>query len=85
MLTLRSVKHTRTGGNISSFRSCPHSTGMWMAHLDRARIACEEKKLAAREARRLWLGRQWAERFEHMAPPSRLLASSGHPRQAKAR
>lgn len=62
MLTIRSMKQVRSSRNIKSFRSCPHATGVSLAHLDAARLAGEAQRLADREQRRLWLAEQWAER-----------------------
>lgn len=59
MLTMRSMKHVRTSRNIKSFHSCPHATGISLAHLDAARLALEAERLANRERRRLWLAQQW--------------------------
>jgi len=80
MLTLRSIKHVRTSRNIKSFRSCPHATGVSMSHLDRARLAREKERLAAREERRVWLAEQWREHFERAAGPSRVLPPSARSR-----
>ena len=51
MLTLKTSKHIRTNRNTKSFRSCEHATGESLAHVDRARLAREEERLAAREER----------------------------------
>lgn len=64
MLTLKSSAHIRTIRHSKSFRSCPNATGILMTHLERQRIAREEQRLASREARRVWLERQWSEHLE---------------------
>ena len=51
MLTLKTSKHIRTNRNTKSFRSCPPATGESLAHVDRARLAREEERVAAREER----------------------------------
>ena len=85
MLTLRTMKHIRPSPNIKSFRSCGHATGERCVGHDGARIASEEERLAAREARRLWLDEQWSEHFQRAAGPSRVLPPSARSRQTKAR
>ena len=69
MLTLKGMKHFRTGRNVKGFRSCPQATGVSQAPLDAARLAREEERLLAREARRLWLEDQWTRHFEAVVPP----------------
>jgi len=77
MLTLRGMKHIRTGRNIKSFRSCPHATGVSnMAHLDKGRILLEEQRVMAREGRRVWLGKEWNDHFERVAGRLRVLPPS---------
>lgn len=85
MLTQRGRAHIRSSRNIKGFRSCAHSTGGCAAHLDVARIAREGTRLAAREARRLWLIEQWQQHFNRVAGPSRALPPSARPRQAGSR
>lgn len=80
MLTIKSMKHLPTGRNVKSFRSCQHATGVSMGHLDKGRIAREEHRLMAREARRLWLEEQWREHFERAAGPLRVLPPSARSR-----
>lgn len=67
MLTLRGMKHIRTGRNIKSFRSCPPATGVSMSHLDVERIARGEERMAGAEARRAWLDNRWSENLKRMA------------------
>jgi hypothetical protein len=69
MLTLKGMKHVRTGRNAKGFRSCPQATGVSPAPRDAARLAREEERLLAREARRLWLEDQWTRHFEAAVPP----------------
>ena len=78
MLTIRNSRHIRTGRNVKGFRSCPQATGVSPAPLlpgisgntsDAARLAREEERLLAREARRLWLEDQWTKHFEAAVPP----------------
>jgi hypothetical protein len=76
MLTIKGMKHVRTGRNVKGFRSCPQATGVSQAPLlvmgntsDAARLAREKKRLLAREARRLWLEDQWTRHFEAAVPP----------------
>jgi len=77
MLTLKGMKHVRTGRNVKGFRSCPQATGVSPARLVAARLAREEERLLAREARRLWLEDQWTRHFEAAVPP---LARSRRPK-----
>lgn len=83
MLTVKSMKNIRTSRNVRSFRSCPHATGVSVAHRDNRRLAREEETLMAREARRLWLEEQWREHFERAAGPLRVLPPSACSRQRK--
>ena len=69
MLTLKGMKHVRTRRNVKGFRSCPPATGVSPAPRDAARLAREEERLLAREARRLWLEDQWTRHFEAAVPP----------------
>jgi hypothetical protein len=69
MLTLKSMKHVRTGRNVKGFRSCPPATGVSQAPRDAARLDCEEERLLARKARRLWLEDQWTRHFDAAVPP----------------
>ena len=69
MLTLKGMKHVRTGRNVKGFRSCPQATGVSLAPRDAARLAREEERLLAREARRLWLEDQWTRHFDAAVPP----------------
>jgi len=85
MLTLKGMKHVRTGRNVKGFRSCPPATGVSPARLDAARLAREEERLLAREARRLWLEDQWTTHFEGVAGPLRLLPPSARSRQTKGK
>jgi len=61
MLTLKSSTHIRRSRNIKGFRSCRHTTGVSLAHLDRGGISLEEERLPLSEARRLWLAKNWSE------------------------
>ena len=69
MLTLKGMKHVRTGRNVKGFRSCPQAMGVSPAPRDAARLDCEEERLLAREARRLWLEDQWTRHFDAAVPP----------------
>jgi hypothetical protein len=79
MLTIKGMKHVRTGRNVKGFRSCPQATGVSQQSpllpgvmgntSDAARLAREEKRLLARKARRLWLEDQWTRHFEAAVPP----------------
>ena len=69
MLTLEGMKHVRTGRNVKGFRSCPQAMGVSPAPRDAARLAREEERQLAREARRLWLEDQWTRHFEAAVPP----------------
>lgn len=68
-MTFKGMKHVRTSRNVKGFRSCPQATGVSPARLDAARLAREEERLLAREARRLWLEDQWTRHFEAAVPP----------------
>lgn len=69
MLNFRSSAHIRTSmRNANGFRSCSHSMGVSLAPLEMKRIAREEKKLASREERRLWLEAEWIGHFERAQP-----------------
>jgi len=85
MLTLRGMKHIRTSRNIKGFQSCRHAMGASRAHVERARIALEQERLEGREARRVWLDKQWKEHFEHAAGPLGMLPPSARSRETKAR
>ena len=85
MITLESINHIRTSRSIKGFRSCRHATGVSRAHVERARIDFEEERLDGREARRVWLDKQWKEHFEYVAGPLRMLPPSARSRQTKAR
>jgi len=76
MLTLRTSGHIRSRRNIRSFRAIRNSAGSSSACLDRARLAREKKRLAARETRRRWLTRQWDEHFDGAAGAMRVLPPS---------
>ena len=69
MLTVRNSRHIGTSRNAKGFRSCPQATGVSLARLDAARLAREEERLLAREARRLWLEDQWTRHFDAAVPP----------------
>ncbi len=76
MLTTKGMKHVRTSRNVKGFRSCPQAMGVSQAPLlvmgntsDAARLAREEERLVAREARRLWIEDQWTRHFEAAVPP----------------
>ncbi|MGB2998450.1 MAG: hypothetical protein WBC59_07405 [Phycisphaerae bacterium] len=69
MLTLKGMKHVRTGRNVKGFRSCPQAMGVSPAPRVAARLTREEKRLVAREARRLWIEDQWTRHFEAAVPP----------------
>ena len=69
MLTIRNSRHIRTGRNVKGFRSCPQAMGVSPAPRDAARLDCEEERLLARKARRLWLEDQWTRHFEAAVPP----------------
>jgi len=69
MLTLKGMKHVRTGRNVKGFRLCPQAPGVSPARLEAARLAREEERRLAREARRLWLEDQWTRHFEAAVPP----------------
>lgn len=84
MLTIKSMKQIRTSRNVRSFRSCPHATGVSVAHHDNRRLTREEERLMAREARRLWLDEQWREHFERAAGPLRALPPSARSQRMKA-
>ena len=81
MLTLKGPAHIATSRNIKSFRWCAHSTAEPMAHLDIQKLAREEKRLAAREARGFRLAKQWIQHLEHVAGPLRVLPPSARYRQ----
>jgi len=69
MLTLKGMKHVRTGRNVKGFRSCPQATGVSPAPRDAARLAREEERRLARKARLLWLEDQWTRHFDAAVPP----------------
>ncbi len=84
MLTLKGIKHIRTGRNIKGFRSCPHATGISLAHLEVQRLAREEARLAKRGARRVWLDEEWSEHYKRVAGPLRVLPPSARSGQRRA-
>jgi len=85
VLTVRDFRHMRTSRNIKGFRSRPQATGVSLAPLDAARLAREEQRLLAREARRLWLEDQWTRHFEAAAGPARVLPPSARSGQTKGK
>jgi len=85
MLTQRTSAHISTSKNIKSFRSCLHSTGPSMAHVDRTRIRREDERLRERKARRLWLARQWSKHYGHVAGPMRVLPPSARTDRTKGK
>ena len=84
MLTLKSSRHICTSRNIKGFRSCQPPAES-PAHLDEHRLAREEERLAAREARRVWLAEQWDKHFDRAAGPLRVLPPSACSRQTRTR
>ena len=68
-MTLKGMKHVRTRRNVKGFRLCPQATGVSPAPRVAARLAREEERLLAREARRLWLEDQWTRHCEAAVPP----------------
>ena len=85
MLTLEGMKHVRTGRNVKGFRSCPQAMGVSPASRDAARLDCEEERLLARKARRLWLQDQWTRHFEAAAGPARVLPPSAVAQAARTK
>ena len=85
MLAARTSAHIRTRRNGKGLRSCPQATGVSLAPGDAARLAREEARLAAREARRLWLKEHWTRHFEAVAAPARVLPPSARSRQMKGK
>ena len=85
MLTLEGMKHVRTGRNVKGFRSCPQATGVSPAPRDAARLDCEEERLLARKARRLWLQDQWPRHGEAAAGPARVLPPSAVAQAARTK
>lgn len=76
MLILKTSDSVRTGRSAKRFRSCRHSTGDSAKARDRRRVVLEEARRQRREARRLWLSRQWAGRFENSGERMRVLPPS---------
>jgi hypothetical protein len=85
VLTVRNSAHIRTSRSIRGFRSWPQATGVSLAPGGAARLAREEERLAAREARRLWLKEQWTGHFEAVAGPARVVPPSARSRQTKGK
>ena len=84
MLTMKSMKQTRTSRNVRSFRACLHATGLSAAEHDKPRLIGEERGLMLRKARRLWLDKQWLAHFERAAGPLRVLPPAAREQQASA-
>ena len=84
MLTLKTSAHIRSIRHSKSFRSCPNATGVSLAHLDRRRILLEEKRLAWRETRRLWLNEEWGGHLERLSGPLRVSPPSARSGQRMA-
>jgi len=84
MLTMKSMKQTRTSRNVRSFRACLHATGLSAAEHDKPRLIGEERALMLREVRRLWLDEQWLAHFERAAGPLRVLPPAARKQQASA-
>ncbi len=76
MLILKTSDNVRTGRSAKGFRSCWHSTGDSAKARDRQRVVFEEARRQDLEARRLWLSRQWAGRFENSGERLRVLPPS---------
>ena len=76
MLTLRTSDNVRTSWHVKGFRSCGHSTGAAARELDRGRVIREETRRLRGQARRAWLSRQWAGRFENSGERLRVLPPS---------
>ena len=85
MLTLRTSGHIRSRRNIRSFRAIRNSAGSSSACLDRARLAREKKRLAARETRRGRLTRQWDEHCEGATGAMRVLPPSARANVTRSR
>ena len=84
MLTMMSMKQMRTSRNVCSFRACLHATGLSAAEHDNPRLIGEERALTLREARRLWLDKQWLAHFKRAAGPLRVLPPAAREQQASA-
>jgi hypothetical protein len=76
MLTLRTSDNVRTSRHVKGFRSCGHQAGAAAKDLDRGRVLHEETRRLRGQARRAWLNRQWAGRFERAAERLRVLPPS---------
>jgi len=85
MPTCKTSELIRTGRNIKGFRSCQRATGECCERRDRARIRREDERLAAREEHHLSIAGQWAEHFDYVAGPLRVLPPSARARHAKER
>ena len=84
MLTMMSMKQMRTSRNVCSFRACLHAAGLSAAEHDNPRLIGEERALMLREARRLWLDKQWLVHFKRAAGPLRVLPPAAREQQASA-
>ena len=82
MLTMKSMKQTRTSRNVRSFRACLHATGLSAAEHDKPRLIGEERTLMLRKARRLWLDKQWLAHFERATGPLRVLPPAAREQRA---
>ena len=84
MLTMMSMKQMRTSRNVCSFRACLHAAGLSAAEHDNPRLIREERALMLREARRLWLDKQWLVHFKRAAGPLRVLPPAAREQQTSA-
>jgi len=85
MLTMKTNRSIRASRNVKGFRSLPPAVGVSLAPRDAARLAREQERLLAHEARWLWRKDQWTRHFAGAAGPERVLPPSARSRQTRGK
>jgi hypothetical protein len=62
MLMIKTCNQIATMRQVKSYRSCPTSTGLPVAEVDKGRMFKEEVSRSRRELRRRWLTNCWEKR-----------------------
>jgi len=76
MITVKGRQHIRTSRNIEGHRSCKHSTGENLQHVEAIRLAREEERLRALQLRHGRRTDEWARHFEKVGGWQRVLPPS---------
>jgi hypothetical protein len=76
MITVSGNQTIRTSRNIKGYRSCNHSVGEDLGHVEDSRLALEQKRLGNRVRHNDWAVHEWLSHFEKVGgwqcvlPPS---------------